>query len=80
MKLKEFKFQKFNRKIFHLLLISPLCGNVWVVPLGKPFSRSRSSGRFLVKLCVPFVIVPVLMPTIDADVMVGVVVEVPMIK
>jgi hypothetical protein len=29
---------------------------------------------------VPFVIVPVEMPTMDADVMVGVVVDVPMIK
>jgi hypothetical protein len=60
-------------------LISPLWGNV-AVPFGNPFSSSRSSGRFLVKLWVPFVIVPVEMPTMDADVMVGVVVDVPMIK
>lgn len=47
--------------------------------IGTPlFNRSR--GRFLVKLYVPFVIDPVVMPTIEAVVMVGAVVDVPMIK
>lgn len=40
----------------------------------------RSSGRFLVRLYVPFVIDPVVMPTIDAEVMAGAAVDVPMIK
>jgi hypothetical protein len=60
------------------ILISPL-GRVDVF-VGRPFCRSLSSGRFLVKLYVPFVIVPVEIPTIEADVMVGAAVDVPMIK
>lgn len=47
--------------------------------IGSPL-LSRSIGRFLVRLYVPFVIDPVVMPTIEAEVMVGAVVDVPMIK
>jgi hypothetical protein len=47
--------------------------------IGSPLFN-RSSGRFLVKLYVPFVIDPVVMPTIEAEVMVGAAVDVHMIK